>query len=153
MNYLKGPEGVAKDEFALLARCANTPGFRTLALSRKIADSIDAAHVPDDFHTTRANWTIQSGCTDLLHIVVTVVWALCLEYEIDAFLMLTVHDSLKYSVHPEHEEIFIRALNFAHAVAKECAYQGAIEWSRELQQQPSIPALHCPRTDIYFEDD
>ena len=153
MEYLKGEGGIAREEFTMLTRCANLPAYRTMALSRKIADSVDAAYCPKDFHTTRANWTIQSGCVDLLHIVVTVMWALCWEYELDAFLLLTVHDSLQYSVAPEHEEKFRACFDFAHAVAKQCAYQGATAWAREQQGCSEIPQLWCPRTDIYFEKD
>ena len=153
MSYLKGQDGIAVQEFSMLTRCANLPGFRTPALGRKIADSVDFNYCPKDFHTTRANWTIQSGCVDLLHIVVTVVWALCWEYEIDAFLLLTVHDSLQYSVAPKDEELFRRIFDFAHAVAKQCAYQGASEWARREQNCEEIPSIWCPRTDIYFEKD
>lgn len=153
MEYLKGPEGIARAEFDMLNRCANLPGYRTMALGRKIPDSVDAAYCPKDFHTTRANWTIQGGCVDLLHIVTTVVWALCWEYELDAFLLLTVHDSLQYSVAPEHEEKFRKVFDFAHAVAKQCAYQGATAWARDMQGCDEIPQLWCPATDIYFEKD
>ena len=151
MSYLKGQDGIAVQEFAMLTRCANLPGFRTPALGRKIADSVDFNYCPKDFHTTRANWTIQSGCVDLLHIVTTVVWAMCWEYEIDAFLLLTVHDSLQYSVAPKDEDLFRRVFDFAHAVAKQCAYQGATAWARKAQGCEEIPSLWCPRTDIYFE--
>jgi hypothetical protein len=151
MEYLKGAEGIARAEFDMLTRCANIPGYRTMALGRKIPDSVDFAYCPNDFHTTRANWTIQGGCVDLLHIVTTVVWALCWEYELDAFLLLTVHDSLQYSVAPEHEAQFRKVFDFAHAVAKQCAYQGATAWARAEQGCEEIPQLWCPVTDVYFE--
>lgn len=153
MDLIKGPDGIALDEFAFLNLCANLPGFRTFALGRKIADSIDVAHCPKDFHTTRANFTIQSGCVDLLHIAVTVMWALIQEYDLDAFLLLTVHDSVAYSVQPKNEALFDRLLDYAHAVAKQCAYQGSTAWAREFQSQSNIPDLWCPRQDIYFEKD
>lgn len=153
MEYLKGPNGIALEEFRMLDRIANMPGYRTAALGRKIPNSLDNAYC-SELVTTRSNWTIQGGCADLLHIVLTVMDQLCYEHKVDAWPMLTVHDSLKYSVldSPKNIELFTRLFNFAHAVAKQAAYQGATAWARRERNMPELPAVWCPTQDIFFEE-
>jgi DNA polymerase gamma 1 len=71
---------------------------RTPALSAAISDALLAGHVQEEYLTSRINWAVQSSGVDYLHMLLTGMVYLCRRYRIDARLLLTIHDEVRYCV-------------------------------------------------------
>lgn len=155
ISYLKGPEGVAKTTFATLSERAHTAGNRTAILSVKVADSLDYRYTGNNFFTSRANWSIQSAGVDCLHLLITLVNAFIVEYDLDAFLMLPIHDSVAFAVRMGEEELFERCLQTAHRWTKEIAYEQACKQAHLLNSNgygSTRKMLSCPPNQRYFKE-
>lgn len=83
--------------FNRLEEMANQDLPRTPVLGVAITQALMAKNLgKSGFLTSRINWTIQSSGVDYLHLLVTSMQYLIDRYGIDARLMITVHDELRY---------------------------------------------------------
>lgn len=154
LTYLKGPSGVAKTSFATLKRYSSTPGIRTMILGVKIPESLDCQWAMDMFHTTRNNWNIQSAGVDLLHTLLVVLDAFLIEYEVEAYFFLSIHDAVYFYVKEGQEELFEKLLQSAHYVAKQLAYEQARIQALRLQgvlDTSMYDTFECPENALFFK--
>lgn len=99
--YCGGTESVIFNQLALLA---SQPRQKTPILGSEITDALANVNLnakKQNMLTTRVNWTIQSSGVDYLHLLVASMYYLTRLYNIDARLMLTVHDEVRYLVKEE----------------------------------------------------
>jgi DNA polymerase gamma 1 len=112
--FMKGPNGIARTTFQTLKEYANTPGLRTMILRVRIPESLDVLWAQNQFVTTRNNWTIQSPGQDMLHLLLTGIWAYGQEYDLDYFLLLGKHDAAYFAVRKGQEELFRQCCQSVH---------------------------------------
>lgn len=155
LNY-KGVHGIQSDTLEVVAKYADTPGIRTAGLDVKIPDSLDPSFVNGEFFTTRNNWSIQSGCVDLLHTVLTLIRAFCMEYEVDYWFIFAVHDSLFFAVDENKTDLFKAIMQRSHYLAKEMLYQQARLHARKhslTKDKTTIePDFKCPESQKWFSE-
>ncbi|KAK6361625.1 DNA-directed DNA polymerase gamma mip1 [Orbilia blumenaviensis] len=72
---------------------------RTPVLGAGITEALQKKHInKGDFLTSRINWAIQSSGVDYLHLLIVSMDYLIQQYKLDARLMITVHDEIRYIV-------------------------------------------------------
>jgi len=96
-NYWRGgTESVMYNQLEMLAEL---PRQQTPVLGAGISNALSSRNLnQNSFMTTRVNWSIQSSGVDYLHLLIASMRYLCDVYKIEARLMLTVHDELRYLV-------------------------------------------------------
>lgn len=88
--------------FNALENIANLSDPRTPVLGASITEALTAANLnKNSYITSRTNWTIQSSGVDYLHLLIVSMEYLINKYKVDARLMITVHDELRYLVKEE----------------------------------------------------
>lgn len=150
-----GAAGVQKTTFETLAGYAGTPNIRTALLGVKIPDSLNAAFVKDEFFTTRNNWQIQSPCVDVLHCLLTIVRAFCMEYGVEYWFIYAVHDSVFFALRQGQEPLFEAILQRAHQLVKQLTYEQALKHANSLKmpgQQISGEGFECPESQFWFSE-
>ncbi|EGW30379.1 uncharacterized protein SPAPADRAFT_157322 [Spathaspora passalidarum NRRL Y-27907] len=97
--YFGGSESIM---FNALEAIAQQEEPRTPVLGASITDALNAKNLKkNNYMTSRVNWTIQSSGVDYLHLLIVAMDYLIEEYKVDARLMITVHDELRYLVKEE----------------------------------------------------
>lgn len=97
--YMGGTESVM---FNVLEAIAHTAEPRTPVLGAALTDALNQRNLnKNNYLTSRVNWTIQSSGVDYLHLLVVSMEYLIEKYKIDARLMITVHDELRFMVKEE----------------------------------------------------
>ena len=149
-----GDVGIAKTTFDVLAKYAETPAIRAALLNVKIPDSLDPRFARDDFFTSRQNWQIQSPCVDVLHVLLTTVRAFCMEYDVQYWFILAVHDSVFFAVREGQENIFELILQRAHQIVKQMTYQEAAKHAVEMNPLSRIDPskVVCPESQFWFSE-
>lgn len=99
--YHGGTESVM---FNALEAIAHQESPKTPVLGASITDALARDNLnKNNYLTSRVNWTIQSSGVDYLHLLVTSMEYLIEKFKIDARLMITVHDELRYIVKEEQK--------------------------------------------------
>lgn len=108
-----GSESVMYNQLELLAQL---PRQRTPVLGSGISDALSSQYLTQSssFMTTRTNWTIQSSGVDYLHLLIASMEYLCDVHSIDARLLITVHDEVRYLVKEEDQYRAALALQIAN---------------------------------------
>lgn len=89
-----GTESVLYNQLELLAEQLRQ---RTPVLGAGISDALSAENLrKNSYMTTRTNWSIQSSGVDYLHLIIAAMHYLCDVYHIQARLLITVHDEVRY---------------------------------------------------------
>ncbi|WEJ93482.1 DNA-directed DNA polymerase gamma mip1 [Yamadazyma tenuis] len=97
--YHGGTESVM---FNALESIAQFDDPRTPVLGSSITDALTAKNLnKNNFLTSRVNWAIQSSGVDYLHLLIVSMEYLINKYKLDARLMITVHDEVRYLVKEE----------------------------------------------------
>lgn len=97
--YHGGTESVM---FNALENIAHSDDPRTPVLGAAITDALTAKNLnKNNYITSRTNWAIQSSGVDYLHLLIVSMEYLIEKYKVDARLMITVHDELRYMVKDE----------------------------------------------------
>lgn len=85
--------------FNALEAIAYQESPRTPVLGASITDALTQKNLnKNNYLTSRINWTIQSSGVDYLHLLIVSMEYLIEKFKIDARLMITVHDELRYFV-------------------------------------------------------
>lgn len=85
--------------FNALESIANQENPRTPVLGASITDALTQRYLnKNSYLTSRINWTIQSSGVDYLHLLIISMEYLIDKFKINARLMITVHDELRYMV-------------------------------------------------------
>lgn len=108
-----GSESVMYNQLELLA---HLPRQQTPVLGSGISDALSSQYLTpsSSFMTTRTNWTIQSSGVDYLHLLIASMEYLCDAHSIDARLLLTVHDEVRYLAKEEDQYRAALALQIAN---------------------------------------
>lgn len=94
--------GIESVMFNGLESVADQPDPRTPVLGALITDALAAPNLNKNrYLPSRVNWTIQSSGVDYLHLLVVSMDYLIAKYKVDARLMITVHDEVRYLVKKE----------------------------------------------------
>lgn len=99
--YHGGTESVM---FNALESVAYQDDPKTPVLGASITDALTQRYLnKNNYLTSRINWTIQSSGVDYLHLLIVSMEYLIEKFKIDARLMITVHDELRYIVKEEEK--------------------------------------------------
>lgn len=94
--YHGGTESVM---FNALESIAHLEDPRTPVLGAAITDALTAKNLnKNNYLTSRTNWAIQSSGVDYLHLLIISMEYLLKTFQLEARLMLTVHDEVRYLV-------------------------------------------------------
>lgn len=94
--YHGGTESVMFNALETIAQLENP---RTPVLGASITDALTRKYLnKNNYLTSRINWAIQSSGVDYLHLLIVSMEYLIDKFGIDARLMITVHDELRYMV-------------------------------------------------------
>lgn len=92
--YHGGTESVM---FNILESIAYLENPKTPVLGASITDALTARNLnKNNYLTSRVNWTIQSSGVDYLHLLIVSMEYLTKKYKVDARLIITVHDELRF---------------------------------------------------------
>lgn len=99
--YHGGTESVM---FNALESIAYQDNPKTPTLGASITDALTQRHLnKNNYLTSRINWTIQSSGVDYLHLLIVSMEYLIEKFKLDARLMITVHDELRYFVREDQK--------------------------------------------------
>ncbi|KAJ1927445.1 DNA-directed DNA polymerase gamma mip1 [Tieghemiomyces parasiticus] len=87
--------------FNSLEAVALTALPRTPTLGCAITETLTPQVSQSRYMTSRINWVVQSSGVDYLHLLIVAMKYLCTRYAIDARLLLTIHDEIRYLVKEE----------------------------------------------------
>lgn len=94
--YHGGTESIM---FNALESIAHLEDPRTPVLGASITDALTSRNLnKNNYLTSRTNWAIQSSGVDYLHLLIVSMDYLIKKFKVDARLMITVHDELRYLV-------------------------------------------------------
>lgn len=97
--YHGGTESVM---FNALEAIAYQDRPKTPVLGASITDALTQKYLnKNNYLTSRINWTIQSSGVDYLHLLIISMEYLLKKYNVDARLMITVHDEVRYMAKEE----------------------------------------------------
>ncbi|KAK9463499.1 DNA polymerase family A-domain-containing protein [Lipomyces oligophaga] len=142
--------------FNKLEEIANEETPRTPVLGCAITDALKSVNLKkSSFMTSRINWTIQSSGVDYLHLLIISMQYLIDVYKIDARLVLTVHDEIRYLVKDEDKyraamalqvsNIWTRAM-FCEQVGiynlpQSCAFFSAVDIDTVIRKEVDMPCV------------
>lgn len=153
-NYV-GTSGVQKTTFDTLSIYADTPNIRTALLNVKVPDTLNKCFVKDEFFTSRNNWQIQSPCVDVLHILLTIIRAFSIEYDVEYWFIYAVHDSVFFCVRQGQESVFKAILQRSHQLVKKLTYEQALVHANNLKmpsQRKNPEGFECPESQYWFSE-
>lgn len=150
--YHGGTESVM---FNALEAIAQNENPRTPVLGASITDALTRKHLnKNSYLTSRVNWAIQSSGVDYLHLLIVSMEYLIEKYGIDARLMITVHDELRYMVRKDQSlecglllqisNLWTRAMFCEqmgiHDVPQSCAFFSEVDIDHVLRKEV---AMNC----------
>lgn len=108
--------GTESHTFNFLESLANAKDPRTPVLGSGMSEAIHPRNLDQDgdYLTSRGNWGVQSSGVDFLHCLVTGTMWLCKKYDIEARLMITIHDEYRLVVKKGDEKRLALAMQVAH---------------------------------------
>lgn len=99
--YHGGTESVM---FNALESIAYQENPKTPTLGASITDALTQRYLnKNNYLTSRINWTIQSSGVDYLHLLIVSMEYLIEKFKLDARLMITVHDEVRYFVREDQK--------------------------------------------------
>ncbi|ORZ37894.1 hypothetical protein BCR44DRAFT_1497890 [Catenaria anguillulae PL171] len=87
---------------------------RTPVLGCQIPNSLMRQNCGSSYLTSRINWVVQSSGVDYLHLLIVAMQYLIDTHKIDARLLITIHDEIRYMVHDEDKYRGQRPVHHAH---------------------------------------
>lgn len=110
--YHGGTESVM---FNALESIAYLESPKTPVLGASITDALTQKNLnKNNYLTSRINWTIQSSGVDYLHLLIVSMEYLIEKYKIDARLMITVHDELRFMVREDQKLLAVMLLQISN---------------------------------------
>ncbi|OBA21261.1 hypothetical protein METBIDRAFT_78284 [Metschnikowia bicuspidata var. bicuspidata NRRL YB-4993] len=110
--YHGGTESVM---FNALESIAYLESPKTPVLGCSITDALTQKNLnKNNYLTSRINWTIQSSGVDYLHLLIVSMEYLIEKFKIDARLMITVHDELRYMVREDQKLVTVVLLQISN---------------------------------------
>ncbi|KAI9183424.1 DNA-directed DNA polymerase gamma mip1 [Blastocladiella emersonii ATCC 22665] len=100
--------------FNSIEAIAHSDDPRTPVLGCQIPDALMREHCGAQFLTSRINWVVQSSGVDYLHLLIVGMDHLCARHGIQARLMLTIHDEIRYLVRDEDKYRAAMALQISN---------------------------------------
>lgn len=108
--------GTESHTFNYLEDLANANDPRTPVLGSGMSEAIHPKNLvkEGEYLTSRGNWGVQSSGVDFLHCLISGTYWLCRKYDINARLMLTIHDEYRWVVAKEDRDRLALAMQIAH---------------------------------------
>lgn len=146
-TYHGGTESVM---FNALEAIAQLEDPKTPVLGASITDALTRKYLnKNNYLTSRVNWAIQSSGVDYLHLLIVSMEHLIEQYAIDARLMITVHDELRYMVREDQSlkcalllqisNLWTRAMFCEqlgiHDVPQSCAFFSEVDIDHVLRKE------------------
>lgn len=151
--YHGGTESVM---FNALEAIAYQERPRTPALGASITDALTQKYLnKNNYLTSRINWTIQSSGVDYLHLLIISMEYLLKRYKVDARLMITVHDEVRYMAKEEDKlkcalllqianlwtrAMFCEQLNILE-LPQSCAFFSEVDIDHVLRKEVSLDCV------------
>ncbi|KAI9219765.1 DNA polymerase family A-domain-containing protein [Blastocladiella britannica] len=147
--------------FNSIEAIAHSDDPRTPALGCQIPNSLMKQHCQSQFMTSRINWVVQSSGVDYLHMLIVAMQHLTDRYNIDARLMITIHDEIRYMVKDEDKYRAAMALQVANAWTRamfvykmgmadlplSVAFFSAVDFDHCLRKEVSDPCITPTNTE------
>ncbi|EWC48159.1 mitochondrial DNA polymerase gamma [Drechslerella stenobrocha 248] len=129
---------------------------RTPVLGAGITQALQKKHInKGEFLTSRINWAIQSSGVDYLHLLIVSMDYLIQQYKLDARLMITVHDEIRYIVAEADKYKVAMALQIANLwtrcmfaqqmgindLPQSCAFFSAVDIDHVLRKEVDIDCI------------
>ncbi|KAG4304903.1 hypothetical protein PORY_001578 [Pneumocystis oryctolagi] len=142
--------------FNMLEEIANQEIPQTPVLGCSITEALLLKNIsPGGFMTSRINWAIQSSGVDYLHLLIISMEYLIETYKINARLVLTVHDEIRYLVHEDDKYILALALQISNLwtramfseklgindVPQSCAFFSSIDIDHVLRKETNMDCI------------
>lgn len=160
--------------FTKLNNIANEKLCRTPVLKARITEclSVNKLNFQNNYLTSRINWIIQSSGVDYLHLLLISMEYLIKKYEIDARLMISIHDEVRFMCKEDDKyrtsmalqisnlwtrAIFCQALNLDD-LPQSCAFFSGVDIDFVLRKEVNLdcvtisnpePIPHGKCLDIY----
>lgn len=99
--YAGGTESFMFNQMEAIAK---QPAAHTPVLKAQLSDGLIAAHVDNEFLTSRVNWVVQSSGVDYLHLMLVAMEYLMRRWRIGGRVALCIHDELRFLV-PEQDRL------------------------------------------------
>ncbi|GEQ72640.1 hypothetical protein JCM33374_g6327 [Metschnikowia sp. JCM 33374] len=110
--YHGGTESVMFNALESIAYLENP---KTPVLGASITDALTSKNLnKNSYLTSRINWTIQSSGVDYLHLLIVSMEYLIEKFKIDARLMITVHDELRFMVKEDQKLLGVMLLQISN---------------------------------------
>lgn len=148
--YHGGTESVMFNALEAIAQLENP---RTPVLGASITDALTRKYLnKNNYLTSRVNWAIQSSGVDYLHLLIVSMEYLIEKYAIDARLMITVHDELRYMVRKDQSLMCAMLLQISNLwtramfceqlgikdVPQSCAFFSEVDIDHVLRKEVSM---------------
>ncbi|KAF3910822.1 hypothetical protein ABW20_dc0104321 [Dactylellina cionopaga] len=129
---------------------------RTPVLGAAITEALQKRHINKGaFLTSRINWAIQSSGVDYLHLLIVSMDYLIQQYKLNARLMITVHDEIRYIVKVEDRYKVAMALQVANLwtrsmfaqqmgindLPQSCAFFSAVDIDHVLRKEVDLDCV------------
>lgn len=159
--------------FNRLEELANQEVPRTPVLGTAITQALMTKNLrKSSFLTSRVNWSIQSSGVDYLHLLITSMQYLIQKFDIDARLLITVHDEVRYMAKDEDVSRTALALQISNLWTRamfceqigindlpySCAFFSAVDIDHVLRKETNLdcvtpshpsPIAHGKSLDIF----
>lgn len=151
--YHGGSESVMFNTLLLLATMSD---LRTPVLRSQITDSLSVLNLnKNQYLTSRINWIIQSSGVDYLHLLIVSMAYLIKRFNLNARLMIAVHDEVKYIVQDKDKykmalllqisnlltrSMFCEQLGLSE-IPQSCAFFSEIDFDLVLRKNVSSPCI------------
>lgn len=149
--YHGGTELVMFNALELIAYQADP---KTPVLGASITDALNQRNLnKNNYLTLRINWTIQSSGVDYLHLLIVAMEYLAKLYKVEARLMITVHDELRYMVKLEDRFLCALLLQVSNVWTRAmfCEQLGLDELPQSCAFFSEVDIDHVLRKDVRLE--
>lgn len=141
--------------FNALEHVASSVDPRTPVCGVQLPDSLMPLNIRHKYMTSCVNWVVQSSGVDYLHLLLVSMSYLCKQYDIDARLLITIHDEIRYLVRDKDAEraafalqvsnLWTRSL-FAHSAGMNdlplsVAFFSGVDIDHVLRKESSDPCV------------
>ncbi|KNE66245.1 hypothetical protein AMAG_10482 [Allomyces macrogynus ATCC 38327] len=141
--------------FNSIEAIAHSADPRTPVLGCQIPNSLMKVNCGSEFMTSRINWVVQSSGVDYLHLLIASMEYLIEKYQLQARLMLTIHDEIRYLVRDEDKYRAAMALQISNLWTRvmfasrlgfddlplSCAFFSAVDVDQYLRKEPTDPCI------------
>jgi DNA polymerase gamma 1 len=100
--------------FNMLERTAASEHPRTPALGCEIPDALTPKNVKTEYMTSRINWVVQSSGVDYLHLLLVSMDYIIKQFGIEARLLISIHDEVRFLVKESDKHRTALALQVAN---------------------------------------